>query len=513
MRPVLLVAFAGLVAGSANAANDWVNLLVQDPTGGLTAGHICYSSNGHDVSCDSAAPSVSGTAFVVSGTVSATAYYGDGSHLTGVGAGDRIVSGTLAAIANSGTGYISLTTAGTDWGYFSGVLSYLPTLSMTTAGVSNTLNYGAQNVANVIGGGGNWIVSGSASVSTSISNGGTIRMANGSGVVMTISGSNVGIGTTIPSATLHVKNSSSEVARFTGNTTGSGNYIKIESQFGSGLFGTYNNYPAILKDGTNYAYYYDTNNGASILAGNVGIGTATPENLLSVGAQAGQSNALITARGGHTANQNALEWGNPNTSGYGSVLGSEGGSGAPFICFDCEAGTTVNTYRTRGIVGAVLMSTNDGGFLFAKIPAGSADNQSRTQTMSITSGGILVVNGSTTCTIGNGTGATNCTSDRRLKTDIAPIQNALAKLALLKGVTFHWKDPKKSGPEHIGVIAQDVEKVFPQAVGEVSDTTLGTAKTVDIAALVAPLIEAVKDLKVQNDDLQRQINELKAARQ
>lgn len=120
--------------------------------------------------------------------------------------------------------------------------------------------------------------------------------------------------------------------------------------------------------------------------------------------------------------------------------------------------------------------------------------------LQISSTGIMTVYGpSTTCTIGNGTGATNCTSDRRLEKDITPIPDALEKLSHITGVTFHWKDPRKAADEHIGVIAQDVEKVFPQAVGEVDDKTLGKAKTLDIAVLVAPLIEAVKELKSMFD--------------
>ena len=122
---------------------------------------------------------------------------------------------------------------------------------------------------------------------------------------------------------------------------------------------------------------------------------------------------------------------------------------------------------------------------------------------------FTVVGSGTTCVIGNGTGATNCTSDERLKKDIQPIPDALSKIGRIKGVTFHWKDPKKSGPEHIGVIAQDVEKVFPQAVGETDDKTLGKAKTVDIAALVAPLIEAVKELKAENDNQEAEIKLLR----
>ena len=125
---------------------------------------------------------------------------------------------------------------------------------------------------------------------------------------------------------------------------------------------------------------------------------------------------------------------------------------------------------------------------------------------------LTVFGPASTCTIGNGTGATNCTSDIRLKKDIQPISGALEKLALIKGVTFHWKDPKKAEPEHLGVIAQDVEKVFPQAVTTISDTTLpgGTAKAVDYAVLVAPLIEAVKELKDRNEALRADVEAIQA---
>lgn len=81
------------------------------------------------------------------GTVSATAYYGDGSHLTGISTqGDRIVSGTLSAIANSATGYISLTTAGTNWGYLSSGVNYLPNLRTTTLSATTAIQIGSNSL-------------------------------------------------------------------------------------------------------------------------------------------------------------------------------------------------------------------------------------------------------------------------------------------------------------------------------------------------------------------------------
>lgn len=122
------------------------------------------------------------------------------------------------------------------------------------------------------------------------------------------------------------------------------------------------------------------------------------------------------------------------------------------------------------------------------------------------SGTLRVQNGSVvTCNIGTGTGATSCTSDARLKKDVTPIADSLEKIAQLKGVTFQWKASDAPKGQHLGVIAQDVEKVFPQAV----DTQENGYKTVDYAVLVAPLIEAVKELKSQNEDLRKEIELLK----
>ena len=84
--------------------------------------------------------------------ISATHYSGDGSGLTGVVAGssDRIVSGTTSMLAVSSTGYVSLTQAGTNTGWFDPQLG-LVTLGVTsTGGISGTNGYfsGSVGIAN-----------------------------------------------------------------------------------------------------------------------------------------------------------------------------------------------------------------------------------------------------------------------------------------------------------------------------------------------------------------------------
>jgi len=95
-------------------------------------------------------------------------------------------------------------------------------------------------------------------------------------------------------------------------------------------------------------------------------------------------------------------------------------------------------------------------------------------------------------------------SDIRLKTDVKPINRSLEQIALLRGVTFHWKDKKNDNGQQLGVIAQEIEKVFPQVV-----STDGSGyKSVAYSSLVAPLIEAVKELKSENDALKARLDAL-----
>jgi hypothetical protein len=113
--------------------------------------------------------------------------------------------------------------------------------------------------------------------------------------------------------------------------------------------------------------------------------------------------------------------------------------------------------------------------------------------------GNLRVQGSTDCTLGNGAGATNCTSDIRLKDNVQEIKDSLPKILSLRGVEFDWnKKALSPGMHSIGVIAQDVQKVFPTAV--VEDPQTGYMM-LDYAVLVAPIIEAVKELNEQTTGL------------
>jgi len=90
------------------------------------------------------------------------------------------------------------------------------------------------------------------------------------------------------------------------------------------------------------------------------------------------------------------------------------------------------------------------------------------------------------------TGTFTQLSDERLKRSIRSIPDALEKVSELEGVTYYWKDTAREPTEQIGLIAQAVEKIFPQAV----KTDAQGIKSVAYQNLVAPIINAIREVKL-----------------
>ena len=99
-------------------------------------------------------------------------------------------------------------------------------------------------------------------------------------------------------------------------------------------------------------------------------------------------------------------------------------------------------------------------------------------------------------------------SDRKFKKDIRPIDSPLEKIKSLAGHYYTWKE---TGRKDVGLIAQEVQEVFPEIVSEQhkrnpeTNEILDTYLTVDYAHLVAPLIEAVKELSNLFDGLSARV--------
>ena len=101
------------------------------------------------------------------------------------------------------------------------------------------------------------------------------------------------------------------------------------------------------------------------------------------------------------------------------------------------------------------------------------------------------------------------TSDITYKTNIVNIPNALEKLNQINGIEFDWSDEyisSKGGEDgyfirkhDVGVIAQEIEAVLPEVVATRGDGT----KAVRYEKIIALLIEAVKDLSSQVNELKK----------
>lgn len=99
-------------------------------------------------------------------------------------------------------------------------------------------------------------------------------------------------------------------------------------------------------------------------------------------------------------------------------------------------------------------------------------------------------------------------SDARLKTHVRDIPSALSRVLKLQGVKYDWKDNqhRTNRIDQLGLVAQDVESVFPEAVNTNPQTGI---KSVAYGNLVAPLIEAIKEQQQIILQQQREIAEIK----
>ncbi|WPU64041.1 tail fiber domain-containing protein [Peredibacter starrii] len=230
--------------------------------------------------------------------------------------------------------------------------------------------------------------------------------------------------------------------------------------------------------------------------GNVGIGTTAPQASLEV-SSAGNSiinnsisdDTKYTAFRLFTLRGNSLEtMGSSNPS-----LGNKG----------WEFGANGNSYPTVALRNVLTMNYWSGTAWItpmAILPTGDVG-------IGTTAPGYkLHVNGSVA-----GVGAYNALSDRRYKKDFEKIPDALERVVALNGFYYKWRqsehpDLQFEKGRDMGVIAQEVQKLFPEAVS--TDKKSGIM-SVAYSKLIAPIIEAIKELFNQSQKHEREIASLK----
>jgi hypothetical protein len=373
------------------------------------------------------------------------------------------------------------------------------------------------------------------------------------------SGSNVGLGTTSPAGAagttleingvagqgrLAIKNNA------TGSTSTDGLQIGVDT--GGAAF--------IENRGAN-SLQLNTNGSARLFitsAGNVGIGTSSPNNYaLAVEYNAG-STAVMTLRNSSTTGFSAMHFLNNTGSLMGHIGYANTSTGAPltdaiffgsiaskaviFTSNDTErmritsggdigigtatpgykveiAGTGANSQHlslksSASAANAYLIQSSStksyitglstdfsNGYIFYDLTA-------TTLRMMITSGGNILMGTSTD----NGerlyvsgairaTGTITANSDARLKKNIERIENALEKVGQISGYTYNTIYDED---RHAGVIAQEIDKVLPEIVNTGNDGLMG----VEYGNISALLIEAIKEQKVLIESLQAKVEAL-----
>jgi hypothetical protein len=248
-------------------------------------------------------------------------------------------------------------------------------------------------------------------------------------------------------------------------------------------------------------------------AGNVGIGTSSPDRRLTV-SSSGATYAKVTTT---ATNQIAFEAvggdGNGNyfgvdTSGggafgagaYGRVIYCNGAyplaistNGSERMRIDSSGNFLFNKTSTAASGSGVAFETNDTSS-FYRGGDGSAIRFFRSSTQV----GRIDVTGTATSYV--------TSSDYRLKENVQPMTGALARVALLKPCTYTWKS---TGEASQGFIAHELAQVCPDAVSGEKDAVDedGNIKPqgIDTSFLVATLTAAIQELKAEVDALKVQL--------
>jgi|GEM_PF-5610881 len=172
--------------------------------------------------------------------------------------------------------------------------------------------------------------------------------------------------------------------------------------------------------------------------------------------------------------------------------------------FKNNAGTTntvniINLNATVTTINSSYLNKTTGGTI-----TGAVDIQGAFSANSLYSRGTIT-------SAGNITSSGNVTaySDIKLKENIKPLKNSLELITKLDVVHYNWKE---NGKSDIGVIAQEVEKVFPEFVIESQDDINGTVKTVDYSKLATVALQGIKELLNIIEDMKNDINKLKEGR-
>ena len=478
----------------------------------LTGGTLTGALNGTSASFSGNIESTSLTASIVAGRTTGYGYFGNitGGAYTQVYGDSHAIKPNRIEISGAGGVYvlnnvgIGATSLGSESLTIRHTTGNASGLLVTTSGVTTGQSYGAT----IIGG-------------TNASDASFRVFNQGAGTnYFTIRGDgNVGIGTPTPSSgKLVVSDASSTKIYIAGGSSQNG--MTWEAVGGANSF--------YLFNGTIYSAgwgIYNVNTGTfpffATNGGNVLIGTNTTDN----GAKfqvSGTANFSGTLQIGNYTTLSADLQLASSTAGYGSVLFGDGSTGTDayrgYIQYQHNGdymllatssvermritssgnvliGTTTDTGAKLNVMGSYMtypvsieamagggqLALTRGGAVAEFYMGGSTGGGTQLYVRSGGSGGVRLDAGSTGWV---------SASDIRLKYIKKPIEKAVESLSTLQTVYYSWKDSDNKNL-HIGLIAQEVEKVFPELV---SESSIDGMKGVNYTELIPVIIKAIQEL-------------------
>lgn len=348
----------------------------------------------------------------------------------------------------------------------------------------------------------------------------TVTINGTSTAVIPNAAGNLGLGTSTPSGKLHAYNASgatqvyaqsagSSASDYANFIAAGGGYSILNQAYGSGpvytiasatvyILGTSNSSPLTFVTNNTECARFDTSGSLLVgttsntggykvrITGNTGLLAETVNNTAITGSATGSGIGVL----GQSSSNSGLY--GSSTSGYG-IQGSSGSSYAIY-------GQPQNS-GFGGVIGYAQNGSNYGivGYANAWVIYGA---------------GSAYVSG------------TYQGSDERLKDNIVDLGNSLDKIAQLRAVSFDWKpntDASINGVfSDVGLIAQEAINVLPDIVKEVQapapvegknvtlNQELGTFYTIDYGKLIPYMVDAIQELKQQNDALAARVAALEA---
>ena len=269
------------------------------------------------------------------------------------------------------------------------------------------------------------------------------------------------------------------------NTTGYSNTASGESALYSNTQGSENTASGVEALYSNTGGNYNTASGAYALSSNT----------IGMWNTASGSSALYFNTAGYNNTALGYNAGDTETEAYANTTGSNN----TFIGAYSGPGTSTQLTNATAIGYRAMVSADNSLILGA-----TGADQVKVGIGTQTPGWMLHVNGTAAKP---GGGSWTDTSDIRLKKSVRTIENALGKILTLRGVEFEWNGNERvrllPGTQ-MGMIAQEVETVFPQWVG----TDRQGYKDLTFRGFEALTVEAMRELKAENEVLKNRLSDL-----